>query len=105
MRNPPLSSNKATLASLFSRSSCMARSTSVISSSISSGNGDISGSFSVRLVHVFVQQQTSNHVQGLEHALAFVGAGRKGRHLHLAIVQEKFHVFHRRGIREIAFVV
>src|SRR5688572_33326706 len=105
MRNPPLSRSRATLASLFCRRSCIARSTSVMSSSISSGSGDISRSFSVGVVYKLVQEQSGNHVQGLKDPLTLMGAGGERRHLHFAIVEQEFHVLHRRRVWKIALVV
>src|SRR6185503_11527269 len=105
MRKPPLSSSKETLASLFSRSSCIARSNSAMSSSISSGSGDISRSSSVRVVYKFVQEQSGNHVKRFKNALALVRARGEGRYLHFAIIQQEFHVFDRRRVGQVALVV
>src|SRR3954462_4389976 len=105
MRKPPLSRSKETLASLFSRSSCIARSNSAMSSSISSGSGAISRSSSVRVVYEFIQQQSGNHIECLEDTLAFIRARREGRDLHFAIVQQEFHVFNGGGVRQVALVV
>src|SRR2546422_10859131 len=105
MRKPPLSRSKETLASLFSMSSCIARSNSAMSSSISSGSGDISRSSSVRVVYKFIQEQSSNHIERLEDPLALVCARGERRHLPLAVVQQEFHVFHGCRVGQIALVV
>jgi hypothetical protein len=57
------------------------------------------------LVDIFVEQHPRDHVQRLEHAFAFVCTAGKRRHLHVAVVEQEIHVFRRRGVGQITFVV
>src|SRR5450755_1683306 len=105
MRKPPLSMISAAVASAATVSSLSASLSRWMSSSMSCGRVAISGMLGNALVDVFLEQHAGDHVQRLEHALAFMGTGGKRRHLHVAVVQQKIHVFRRRGVRQIAFVV
>ena len=57
------------------------------------------------LADKFVQQHAGDHVQRLEDTFATMSAGRERRHLNLAVVEQKFHVFNRGDIRQVPLVV
>src|ERR1041384_8279511 len=88
MRKPPLSMSRAAVDSLWVTRSRSAPSRTRMSSSMSWGRVNMSGGPASTFVDEFVQQHAGDHVQGLEHALALVGARGEGRHLHFAVVQE-----------------
>src|ERR1039458_96244 len=99
MRKPPLSMISAAVASVFAMNARNVSSHRRMSSSISWGRVAMSCVLWNALVDEFVQQQARDHVQGFKHAFALVRRRVERRHLHFAIVQQKFHVFHRRGVR------
>src|ERR1700722_10371701 len=105
MRKPPLSMTSADVASAETMSSRSASLSRWRSSSMSWGRVAMSCILGDALVDVFLQQHARDHVQRLEHAFAFVRRRGKGRHLHVAVVEQKIHVFHGRGVRQIALVV
>src|SRR5208283_4887233 len=96
MRKPPLSMISVAIASVLAMNSRNTPSRWRMSSSISWGRVAMSGVLRNALVDEFVQQEARDHVQRLEHALAFVRRGAERRHLHFAVVQQVFHVFHGR---------
>src|ERR1022692_5034220 len=105
IKKPPLSMISAVVASLFSSRSLNASSRNLTSSTRSWGKVAMSCVLRRSLRDVLVQQHARDHVQRFENPLAFVRGGRERRHLHLAIVQQKLHVFHRRDVRQIALIV
>src|SRR5581483_8805492 len=109
MRKPPLSMTSTVVASVCTRKSCSASLRTLMSSSINCGSVAMScglwRAMRLALVDELVQQQARNHVQRFKNSFAFVRGSRERRHLHFTIVQKKFHVFHRRGVRQIALVV
>src|SRR6267142_5740219 len=105
MRKPPLSMIRAVVASLRSRNPRNTSSSCWISSSMSWGKVAMSCVLRLALVDVLVEQHAGDHVERFENALALVRGGRERRHLHFAVVKEKFHVLHRRGIGQVAFIV
>src|SRR5579862_8563668 len=105
MRNPPLSMISAVVASLFSSNSRSASSRRWISSSTSCGSVPMSCVLRRGLADELVQQHARNHVESFEDALAFVGDRRKGRHLHVPVVEQEFHVVYRGDVGQITLVV
>src|SRR6266699_5918548 len=105
MRKPPLSMIKAVVASLRPRNSPNMSSSPWMSSSRSCGKVAMSCVLRNALVDEFVEQHACNHVERFENAFALVADRGEGRHLHLAVVEKKFHVFHGRGVGQIALVV
>src|SRR6267142_637275 len=114
IRNPPLSITRAVLPSVCASSSRKISSSLWTSSSISCGSVAMilrdpcyhrSSVLGSSLADKFVQQHASNHVERFENAFATVGAGREGRDLDIAIVQEELHIFNRGDIGQIALVV
>src|SRR6266496_3479640 len=105
MRKPPLSIIKAVVASLRPRNSPNTSSSPWMSSSRSCGKVAMSCVLRNVLVDEFVEQHAGNHVEGLEYAFALVANRGEGRRLHLAVVEKKFHVFHGRGVGQVALVV
>src|SRR5262245_12201666 len=105
MRKPPLSMTIASEASVFIRSSCRDSESSCTSSSMSCGSVAILSGFTLALVNELVQQHARDHVQRLEDPFAFVRASGERWHFNLLIIEEEIHVFHRRDVRQIAFVV
>src|SRR5262245_50562165 len=104
MIKPPLSMMKAVPASLLINNSCMALFSALMSSSMSWGRVGIvsdfewqrflrpsSGDFTLAFRDEFLQQQTSNHVQGFEDPVTLVGAGREGGDLFLPVIEQVFH--------------
>src|ERR1039457_3678521 len=105
MRKPPLSMTSAAVASVCRMNSRSASSIRCMSSSISWGRVALSRVLGGALVDEFLEQQTRDHIERFEHALALVRGGIERRHLHLAVVQQIFHVFDRRGVRQVALIV
>src|SRR4051812_30644649 len=102
-QKPALSVRMAVAASLLDKRSPRAASSTVTSSSRSCGSVCMSpaGVF----VNKFLQQQSRDGVERLENAFAFGGGGFEGRHAHVAIIQQIFHVFDRRDVWQIALVI
>src|SRR5437879_2203466 len=96
--------SRAAMPSHFRSNSCMDRSSSWMSSSINWGSVGISSDLAVAFVEELVQEQAGDHVQGLEHALAFIGRAAEGRHFDIAIVEQKIQVLNRRRVREVALI-
>src|ERR1700729_1233716 len=92
MRNPPLSMMSAFDASVLAMNSRSVVSSGWMSSSISCGKVTMSCVLRNALVDEFLQQQARDHVQRFKHALAFVRGRGEGRHLHVAVVEQKIHV-------------
>src|ERR1039457_1731098 len=105
MRKPPLSMMSAVVASVWPINSRNAASSCWMSSSISWGRVAMSCGLGSALVDEFLKQHARDHVERLKHPLAFVRGAIERRHLHFAVVQKIFHVFGRRGVRQVAFVV
>src|SRR5471030_213114 len=105
MRKPPLSMISAAVASVLAMNSRSVSSKRRMSSSISWGRVSMSCVLWNALIDKFLQQQAGDHVQRFEHALAFVRGRGKRRHLHVAVVQKKIHVFDGRGVGQVALVV
>src|SRR6185436_11854062 len=84
MRNPPLSTINAVVASLRLRNARKTLSRASMSSSISWGKVAMSCVLRDALLDVFVQQHARDHVERFEHALATVGGGVERGHLRLA---------------------
>src|SRR2546428_1726848 len=104
MRKPPLSMMRAVVASLLASNSFRTWSSCRMSSSRSCGSVGISRGCAGALADEFVQQQAGDHVERFEDALASVRGRSEGRDLHVAIVEQELHVFHRRGVGQITFV-
>src|SRR4029434_6907989 len=96
---------RTVVASLRPRNSRKTSSSPRMSSSRSCGKVAMSCVLRNVLVDVLVEQQACDHVEWFEDAFALVANRGEGRHLHLAVVEQKFHVFHRRGVGQIALVV
>src|ERR1700690_2633965 len=106
IRKPPLSMISVAIASVLTMNSRSIPSSCRTSSSISWGRVAMSCVLRNGLViDEFVQQQARDHVQRFEHALAFMRRGTERRHLHFTVVQQIFHVIHRRGVGQVALVV
>ena len=56
------------------------------------------------LADEFVQQHASDHVERFKHALALVSGRRKRGHLHVPIIEQEFHIVHRRDIWQVPLV-
>src|SRR6185295_6011246 len=92
MRWPAFSTSMIPLASLFASRSSMAPVIWRESSSISWGNAIPS---LATLVDKLMQEHAGDHVKRLEHTFALGSRGSKRRNLHIAVVEQVFHVFHR----------
>src|SRR5258705_6265122 len=105
MRKPPLSMISAVVASLFSSNSRSSSSSSWISSSISWGSVAMSCVLRSSLADILIKQHPGDHIERLKNAFAAVRSRAEGGHLHFAVVEQKFHVFGRRNIGKVPFVV
>src|SRR5437899_3140248 len=104
IRNPPLSTTNAVVASLRRRNSPRIKSSAWMSSSRSWGKVAMSCVLRRGLVDVFVEQHARDHVERLEHAFAAMRGGAEGRYLHFAVVEQKLEVLDRGGVGQVAFV-
>src|SRR5438093_4189788 len=105
MRKPPLSMISAVVASLFSSNSRSTVSSCWTSSSMSWGSVAMSCVLRRGLGDELVEQHARNHVEGFEHPFTPVRGGGERGHLHVAVVEQKLHVIHRRSVWQIALVV
>src|SRR5688572_28388769 len=98
IKNPPISRSNAAVASLLVTRSPKAPSNSWTSSSISCGRVNIC-LLACAFVDEFVQEEPRNHIKRLENPFGLGCRRRERRNLHLTIIQEEVHVFHRSNIR------
>src|SRR5207244_13325812 len=105
MRKPPLSMINAVVASLFSSNSWRTVSNCWTSSSMSWGNVAMSCVLRRGLADKFIEQHSGNHVESFKDPFAQMRAGFKGRHLHIPVIDQEFHIIDRRRIGQIAFIV